>query len=74
MTLILWILLALILIALVCKLYGKSGVSSVLLFAGALLIKDAALHIWGKTAEIIVVGLFAMVAIAVYLVRRGRQE
>jgi predicted membrane-bound dolichyl-phosphate-mannose-protein mannosyltransferase len=74
MSSILWILLALILIVLAYKLYGKSGVKSVLLLAGLLLIKDAALHVLGKTAEFIVVGLFVILAIAIYVVRRSRQE
>jgi hypothetical protein len=46
-----WIPLSLILLAVVFKLYGKPGLESALLLAGALLIKDAAFHFAGKLGE-----------------------
>ena len=69
-----WILLTVFLVLLVFKLYGKPGVVSVMLLGGALLTKDAALHFLGKTAECIVVGLIAVIAIAIFIIRRQSQE
>ena len=58
------------LVAVVFKLYGRKGLSSVLLFAGALLLKDGARHLWGPIAEWTVVGLFGVACIAVYVIQR----
>ena len=44
----LWIPIALVLLLVVFRLYGWSGVVSASLFAGALLARDAAAHFWGK--------------------------
>src|ERR1039457_3908777 len=53
------ILCSIALLAVVLKVCGKKGLSSVLLLLGVLLVKDAARRLWGHTAEWIVVGLFA---------------
>ena len=68
-----WVLLAIVLLVVVAKLYGRKGVSSVIVFAGALLAKDAVGHFWGKKAEWIFVSLFAVLCIAIYVIRRRKR-
>src|ERR1019366_5498391 len=67
------ILCSIALLAVVLKLCGKKGLSSVLLLLGVLLVKDAARRLWGHTAEWIVVGLFAVPCVAIYIIRRQRR-
>ena len=70
-----WILLSIVLLALVAFLYGRKGLSSVIVLAGALLAKDAFAHFLGKTGEWIFVGLFAILCIAIYVTnRRNRNQ
>jgi len=69
-----WIPIALILSAVVFILYGKSGLKSALLLAGALLIKDAAARFAGKQGEWLVVGLFAVLAIGIYILKRKNKK
>ncbi len=73
-SLVLWILLAAVLLALVAKLYGWKGVLSVAGLGGALLAKDAIRRSWGHTAEWIFVGLFAILCIALYLIRHRKRD
>jgi hypothetical protein len=56
--------------AVVFKICGWKGLNSVLLFAGVLLLKDGAGHLWGRIAEWTVVGLFAAACIAMYIIQR----
>jgi hypothetical protein len=70
----LWIPIALVLLLVVFRLYGWSGVVSASLFAGALLVKDAAAHFWGKLGEGLVVGAYVVLAIAIYVLRRLRRN
>jgi hypothetical protein len=69
-----WIPMAIILLAVVFILYGKSGLKSALLLAGALLIKDAAAHFAGKLGEWLIVSLYAVVAIGIYIIRRNKKK
>ena len=69
-----WIFLAAILLALVAFLYGRKGLSSVIVLAGALLAKDVVGRYWGKAAEWIFVGLFAILCIAIYVTKRRNQN
>jgi membrane protein implicated in regulation of membrane protease activity len=70
----LWIILATVLLAIVAGFYGWRALSSVLLFAGALLAKDAIGHFWGKKAEWIFVSLFAVVCITIYVINRRKRD
>lgn len=70
----LWIPIALVLLLVVFRLYGRSGVVSASLFAGALLVKDAAAHFWGKLGEGLVAGAYVALAIAIYVLRRMRRK
>ena len=67
------ILCSIALLAVVLKVCGKKGLSSVLLLLGVLLVKDAARRLWGHTAEWIVVGLFGVPCVAIYIIRRQRR-
>jgi hypothetical protein len=69
-----WIFLAAVLLALVAFLYGRRGLSSVIVLAGALLAKDVVGRSWGKTAEWIFVGLFAILCIGIYATKRRNQN
>jgi hypothetical protein len=66
----LWIALASVLLAIVALFYGRKGLSSVLVLAGALLAKDAARRYWGITAEWIVVGFFGVLCVGIYVTKR----
>jgi hypothetical protein len=67
-----WILLAIVLLVVVAKLYGRKGVSSSIVLAGALLAKDAARHFGGIVAEWIVVGLFGILCVGIYITKRRK--
>ena len=71
-----WVLLALaaVFLVFVAKLYGRKGVSSVIVFAGALLAKDGVGHFFGKKAEWIFVSLFAILCIAIYIIKRRKRD
>ena len=56
------------------KVYGKSGVKSVSLLVGMLLVNDGVSHFFGKTAEYIFVGFLAAVAIVIYSARRQSKK
>ena len=69
-----WIPITLILFAVVFKLYGRAGVCSALLLGGALIIKDVAAHFAGSLGEWLVVSLYAVVAIAIYVLKRKNKK
>jgi hypothetical protein len=69
-----WILVSAVLLALVTRFYGRKALSSVLALAGALLAKDAAGHFWGRTAEWSVVGLFAVLCVGIYAIKRRNRD
>jgi hypothetical protein len=70
----LWIILATVLLAIVAGFYGWKALSSVLVFAGTILAKDAVGHFWGKKAEWIFVSLFAVLCIAIYVIKRRKRD
>lgn len=69
-----WILLSAILLALVAFLCGRKGLSSVIAFVAVLLAKDVVGHVWGKTAERIFVGVFAVLCITIYVTKHRNQK
>lgn len=71
-SLLLWILLSAVLLAVVAKFYGWKGVLSTVCLAGTFLAKDAVRHFLGRTGEWVFVAIFAIPCIAIYIIKRRK--